>query len=253
MKDISILGCGWLGLPLAKRLLKTGYNVNGTTTTPDKLSALKSFNITPYLLDITADEFPVEFLNSETLIILITSKDISAFKRLIQHIETSSVKHVIYISSTSVYSNCNSVVTEEHPTNDSPLVSIENLFRNSSKFKTTIIRFGGLFGYKRQPGNFIRSHNTIPNPEGYVNLIHQDDCVEILSLFIEKNIQGEIFNACADSHPKRADYYTKEMAKVGRMHPILDKNSSNEYKIISPEKLITYLNFKFKYGDLMAF
>jgi len=252
MLNISILGCGWLGLPLAERLFKEGYNLKGTTTTHDKLSVLKSRNITPYLVDISSSEFPLEFLNSYTLIVLITSKDSDSFKRLIEHVRTSSIKHVIYISSTSVYPSSNTVVTEEHPTTNSPLVNIENLFLNCTEFETTIIRFGGLFGYTRQPGNFIRAHNTIPNPEGFVNLIHQDDCIEILLAIIKNNICGEILNACADSHPKRADFYTKEMAKVGRMHSVLDKDATNQYKIISPKKLITLLDYKFKYGDLIA-
>lgn len=32
MKTISILGCGWLGLPLAKKLVENQWIVNGSTT-----------------------------------------------------------------------------------------------------------------------------------------------------------------------------------------------------------------------------
>jgi UDP-N-acetyl-D-mannosaminuronate dehydrogenase len=32
MKQISILGCGWLGLPLAKALLQKGFSVHGSKT-----------------------------------------------------------------------------------------------------------------------------------------------------------------------------------------------------------------------------
>jgi 3-hydroxyisobutyrate dehydrogenase-like beta-hydroxyacid dehydrogenase len=32
MTKISILGCGWLGFPLAKALLKDGFTVKGSTT-----------------------------------------------------------------------------------------------------------------------------------------------------------------------------------------------------------------------------
>ncbi|MHA7941924.1 NAD(P)-binding domain-containing protein [Formosa sp. 3Alg 14/1] len=253
MQNISILGCGWLGFPLAEALVAKGYSVKGSTTTVAKLTALESANISPYLIHSDNDSIPSEFLNSDILIILITSKDIDAFKRLIAQIETSSIQSVIYISSTSVYPNSNSVVTEESPTNDSPLAQIENLFRHNTSFQSTIIRFGGLFGYHRKPGNFIRSHNTIPNPEGFINLIHQDDCIGILLAIIEQNIWNETFNACADSHPKRADFYIKEMAKVDRLHPILDPESENTYKIISPKKLISVLHYTFKYSNLMEY
>ena len=253
MQNISILGCGWLGLPLAESFLNKGFSVKGTTTTKDKLPKLQSVGITPYLIDIHSESFNSDFLDSDILIILITSKNIDAFKQLIQHIEASRIKHVIFISSTSVYPNTNAVVTEKSPTKDSPLVKIEHLFRKNNTFKSTIIRFGGLFGDQRKPGNFIRSHNTIPNPEGFINLIHLDDCINIIASIIENNIWDDTLNACADSHPKRSEFYTKEMAKVGRLHPILDPESSNAYKIVSPKKLIALLNFSFKYSDLMAY
>ena len=38
-EKISILGCGWLGLPLAKSLLAKGYKIKGSTTSESKLEA----------------------------------------------------------------------------------------------------------------------------------------------------------------------------------------------------------------------
>ena len=54
-KQISIIGCGWLGLPLAKELIKDTYIVKGSTTTTNKLSALKAVNIEPYIIEFTKD------------------------------------------------------------------------------------------------------------------------------------------------------------------------------------------------------
>ena len=42
MTKISILGCGWLGLPLAKALIENGFSVKGSTTSTDKLTALEN-------------------------------------------------------------------------------------------------------------------------------------------------------------------------------------------------------------------
>ncbi len=36
--DNSILGCGWLGKPLAVSLLDEGFNVKGSTTSEEKLT-----------------------------------------------------------------------------------------------------------------------------------------------------------------------------------------------------------------------
>jgi len=36
MTQISILGCGWLGLPLAKAILENEFSVKGSTTSREK-------------------------------------------------------------------------------------------------------------------------------------------------------------------------------------------------------------------------
>lgn len=48
----SIIGCGWLGLPLAERLVAEGYTVKGSTTSVDKLSLLRQKGIDAYLLQL---------------------------------------------------------------------------------------------------------------------------------------------------------------------------------------------------------
>jgi len=50
MTQISILGYGWLGLPLAKVLLENGFSVKGSTTSVEKISVLENSGIQPYLI-----------------------------------------------------------------------------------------------------------------------------------------------------------------------------------------------------------
>ena len=42
MKNVSVLGCGWLGMPLAISLLDEGYSVKGSTTTEKKNIAFRN-------------------------------------------------------------------------------------------------------------------------------------------------------------------------------------------------------------------
>ena len=48
---IGIIGCGWLGLPLAKEFISNNYKVKGSTTTKEKLEILKTEGIEAYLID----------------------------------------------------------------------------------------------------------------------------------------------------------------------------------------------------------
>lgn len=254
MKEkISILGCGWLGKPLAFSLINKGFEVSGSTTSTHKLVELKSNGIVPFLIDINSENNYSQFLNADILIIAITSKNSEAFKNLIEQIEKSQLTKVLFVSSTSVYENSNNIITEETSTKDCPLKTIEYLFTKNNNFKTTIIRFGGLFGYNRIPANFIPSNKKIKNPEGFINFIHRDDCIQIIEEIIFQNCWNTVLNACSDSHPKRRDFYTNENSKLGRKTPLFDENSINEYKIISSEKLKKVLNYNFKYSDLMNY
>lgn len=52
---ISILGCGWFGLALAKKLIGLNYSVKGSTTSQEKLAILQAENIQPFLVNFTAE------------------------------------------------------------------------------------------------------------------------------------------------------------------------------------------------------
>ena len=70
---ISILGCGWLGLPLAEKLIETGYEVKGSTTSENKLDILQSHKIEPFLVTLSEDKITgtiSEFLNESEILII---------------------------------------------------------------------------------------------------------------------------------------------------------------------------------------
>ncbi len=251
-EQISILGCGWLGKPLAISLMKQGFTVKGSTTSEAKLNEFQEIGITPFLISLDYLTHNIAaFLDSEILIVALPSKDIEGFKNVICHIEKSAIKKVIFISSTSVYGNSEELVTEESETLPSALTTIEMLFKNSNHFKTTLIRFAGLFGYNRKPGNFFKDGRKIPNSEGFVNMIHQDDCIQLIEKVIEKNAWNQIFNGCADTHPSRRDFYTKCTLDIGLKLPEFEDVGQAQKKIISNKKSKEILDLNYQYGDLL--
>ncbi|MDP5094176.1 MAG: dTDP-glucose 4,6-dehydratase [Polaribacter sp.] len=251
MQKISILGCGWLGKPLAISLISEGFLVKGSTTSDEKLKVLSSDNIIPFLIDISQEEINKDFLNTEVLIIAITSKSEDDFKRLILNIEQSNIKKVIFISSTSVYPVLNKMMTEDDETDKHPLITIENLFRKNTHFKTTIIRFSGLFGGERHPANWFQNGRKIPQPNGFVNMIHLKDCIAIIEEIIQQDCFGETFNACSNHHPTRKDFYENARKSKNFEPPIFEEDEVLSWKIISSEKLQKTLNYQFLVDDLL--
>lgn len=265
MKTISILGCGWLGLPLAEFLREKGYGVKGSTASLEKLDTIKEKGIDAYYINLTPginSDYNPDFFDSDILIINFPPQrrdDVvkyhkQQFESLINELKKSNVRNIIFISSTSVYPEVNRVVTEDdilEPSKESgkALLAVENMLMDCSDFKTTVLRFAGLIGYDRMPGRFLSGKRGIRNGNSPVNLIHRDDCIEIIVLIIDKNLWGEIFNGCADKHPIRKDYYTEQAKIAGLEPPDFSNSGGNKFKIVSNSKLKQSLKYNFKYSD----
>lgn len=273
-KQISILGCGWLGLPLAKALIENGFSVKGSTTSEDKLSLLETNKIQPYLVSLFENKIEgniTDFLNdSEILIIDIppglrrdtSISFVNKIKLLITEIEKSGVKKIIFISSTSVYSDTFPIqeITEETPTNPDTesgrqLVEVEKLLVKNTHFDSTIIRFGGLIGEDRHPIKYLAGKENVENPDAPINFVHQEDCIGIIEGVIEKKLElnpsdkmqnNQVFNAVAPQHPKRQNYYHKKAKKMNLALPTFAKNSTSKGKIISSKKIESLLSYTFK-------
>ena len=267
-KNISILGCGWLGLPLATALIENNFSVKGSTTSQNKLSLLEENKIQPFLLSLNENEIIGnidDFLSgSEVLIIDIppklrgngTENFVAKIKTLIPFIEKSSISKVLFVSSTSVYADDNSVVTEE--TNPNPnteggkqLLEAEKLLQNNKNFQTTILRFGGLIGEDRHPIKMLTGRENIENPDGAINLIHQKDCIGIILMILrqaqnDKLVWDETFNAVSPFHPTREAYYTQKANELNLALPRFNKEKTSVGKVISSEKLIKTLDYRFQ-------
>lgn len=267
MIKISILGCGWLGLPLAKALLSKGFSVKGSTTSDDKIAIVKNAGIAPFLIALSENKTTgnlTEFLeNSKILIIdvppklrgLGTENFVSKIRNIIPFIEKSSVEKVLFISSTSVYNDGDAFVTEEtiaKPDTESgkQLLETEQLLQNNSHFKTTILRFGGLIGEDRHPIKFLAGRENLDNPDTPVNLIHQEDCIGIILKIIETDSWDETFNAVAPSHPSRKLYYTQKAMDLNLALPKFNSERNSGGKIILSARIETVLNYTFAKPNL---
>ena len=270
MKQISILGCGWLGLPLAKSLIEKGFSINGSTTSVEKIAVLEKVGISPFLVSLSAVEVLEEtknsiekFLkNSEFLIIDIPPKlrgdskenFVAKIQNIIPFIEKSSVEKVIFVSSTSVYADDTSTalsVTElDKPNPDTEsgkqLLETEQLLQSSSNFQTTIVRFGGLIDEDRHPIKFLAGRKNIENPEGPINLIHQIDCIGIIEAIVCNSELFGVFNAVTPFHPTRKEYYTQKAIELNLPLPEFEEGKISFGKTILSDKVTSVLNYEFK-------
>ena len=270
--NISILGCGWLGLPLAKSLLSKSCEVKGSTTSENKLDVLKNAGISPFQIQLGENQIigNIEDFLKETNVLVIdippglrretTASNEMTFvnkvKTLIPFVEKSGVQKVVFVSSTSVYGDNFPIVeiteeTQPNPDTESgkQLVIVETLLQSNPHFKTTVIRFGGLLGDDRHPVKFLAGRTNVENPDAPVNMIQREDCIGIIEKIL-KQVQhdnwGETFNAVAPQHPTRKSYYHKKAEILNLPLPTFAENSESKGKIISSEKVETILGYSFQ-------
>lgn len=263
-ENIGILGCGWLGLPLGNYLYNKGYHVIGTTTREEKLNVLTENNVKASVLELT-DQGPVGdvsvFSDCEIVIINIPprrkSPEVVYYEtKILKFLEAISnyyVKHVLFISSTSVYGQETKNLTEgvrPKPFTESgkQLLRVEDIMVNHAELMNTVIRFGGLIGYDRRPGRFFAGKKNLKNGGSPVNMIHRDDCIEAILNVIEQEKWGYTFNLCSPDHPSKKEFYTKAALALGMIAPEYDDEDPNG-KSISPAKFIKELNYNFKYNN----
>ena len=258
-KNISILGCGWFGLALAKELIKSGDQVKGSTTTPEKLSLLAEEGIQPFLVNFSADQMvtDLEFFDADVLFICIPPKrnspelnDYAQKIASILSVAKNKVSNIILISSTSVYGDGNQIInemSETKPDTDSGKVVLaaEELLKKEMPDHFTIIRFAGLIGPDRNPGRFFAGKTNIPNGLAPVNLIHQTDAVGIAMAIIEKQACGRIYNACSPDHPSRKEFYTTAAKNTGLVVPEFI-SEKKDWKVVESVNVPKYLNYEFQ-------
>ncbi len=265
-KQISIVGSGWLGLPLAQHLQLKGCTIKTSTTSKEKIKSLVAENFGAYCFKLGTEGndliLPNFLKDSEIIIINFPPKrkieDIEdvypkQVQQLLKHI--NSTQKVIFISSTSVYQNTNGVIdetliTKPEKASGKAVLATETILRQQLKERLTILRLSGLIGYERLPGRFLATKTNVANGNAPINVIHRDDCIGLISAIIEQNCWGEIINGCSDEHPLRSLFYTLAAENIGLTPPTFNKSEGETvFKIINNTKSKEILKYSYKHPD----
>jgi|GEM_PF-345201 len=291
--EVSIVGCGWLGFAVAQRLIQLEVRVAGSTTTPKKLAGLRSIGVDSALLrldppaDGDGDESPHH--NSEPLKRLFAAPQmvvtipppafdeaasyVSNLTELVARWTPVGAAHLIFISSTSVYGDANGP-TDESLTPDPTTSSARLMYAaelalgdacRTKQIRLSVIRSAGQIGFGRHPGRFLAGKANVANPDVAVNIIHQSDLAECVAQLIMQTHRPtvnstlaktnvEIYNAAANTHPTRRDFYEAASRTLNLAAPSFAQQDKSQLpgKLIHSEKIRKQLNLKFQFDDLMA-
>ena len=266
-KSVGIIGCGWLGYALAKRLLVEKYQVTVTTQSEDKKTKLLNENIDAELLSLPIND-PESMLLSifthKTLIISITPQIRQGrndypekVAQIIKMAELGEVEKVILLSSTAVYNGLSGLVDEQSilDMNANKVAIITAAEKTAIKFSgtTVILRLAGLVGPERHPGRFLQGKKVLAEPQAFINLIHQEDAVGILMELIEEESIRGTYNAVSATETSKQHYYHAAASALRLPLPEFSFETSMRFgKRINDAKLRDTLKYQFKHDDLIV-
>lgn len=272
--SVGIIGCGWLGTPLAKQLQKNGYAVLATATSDQKCALLAEQNIAAQTLTLPTEQIPLNqhpVFNCQSIVIAITPgfkqgrKDYAdKITQLVSAAKAGDVQQIILLSSTGVYGGLTGVVDE--------VVNIEQtdakahllyqaeqaalIAQASGDVKqVSVLRLAGLVGKNRQPAKFLAGKQGLTNAEYLVHLIHQQDVINIINQFIDTTNYQEysgIFNCVSPTNATRQQFYLDACQHLGLPAPQFSEQQTSASKKIIGNKVTQLLGYQFVYPDLMA-
>lgn len=265
-KAINLLGCGWLGFPLALDLISRGFIVKGSTTSPEKIPVLKASGIDPILVQFDQSHPKpdlTELLDGDILIISIPPgrRNVDGpdnYKRmgetLTSQISGSSISKLIFISSTSVYSDSNSVLTESseispQTTSGKVIAEIEKSLL-ALPIQVIVLRLAGLFGPGRSPGRFFAGKTNVPNGFAPVNMIHQEEVIALINTLIDSDTAKGIYIGSTPSHPTKEEFYTLAARLEKLTEPDFIPEKLN-WKIVESERVEKELGFSYRFPNLL--
>jgi len=236
MRNILILGCGYVGERLGKACVDAGMQVFGATRGERRAGALRQAGIEPVVADSPADipegilqdcdavldSIPLE--RSEGGICASQPHWLPELTRRIPHVRWAG-----YLSATSVYGNVDGAwVDEAWPCKPASKRGIERLKAEGAWLQSDapveVFRLAGIYG----PGRNIiarlkeGAYKAVQwNPPHYSSRIHVDDIVAAIMAAIHTPKPGRVVNLADDEPLPHASYVTELAHMIDAPAPLM--------------------------------
>lgn len=252
MKKLTILGLGWLGLPLAEQMKKEGWHVIGSKRTVSDMS------IECYPLDlnnlIINNELETLLAADAMVIALPPSKTtpenyLLGIQQLVSSAIEKGLKHIIFTSSTSVLPMEAGVFDENAEIEPTSLLAKVEHWLLSLPIHCDIVRLAGLVGKTRHPVFYLAGKQNLSGAEQPVNLVHLEDCVSAISLLLAKPNGQRIFHLCTEQHPTRKAYYGEMAKRFGLADLQFSDENQPLVRVVKADKICRELGFIYRYPN----
>lgn len=267
MKKVAIVGLGWLGMPLALLLNARGWQVTGSKTTQDGVTAARMCGIESYLLRLNpqlschaGDLHALMGVNA--LVITLPARRcgpgelfyLHAVQEIVDAARLHHIPRIVFTSSTGVYGNTQGTLKEcsprrPHTTRGRVLKELEDWLHNLPGTSVDILRLAGLAGPSRHPVRFLAGKSLTGGKNG-VNIVHLQDVIAAIELLLRVPKGGHIYNICAPQHPPRELFYRQKARELRLAMPVfIDAPQVGTGKLIDGNRICRELGFTYQYPD----
>ena len=226
MKNVAIIGCGYVGSEVSRYWQARGFMVTVTTTQSDRISELEK--ISDRVLVIKGDDpegLKTVLQGQETILLSIGAKMReetiyrNTYLKTAQNLadllsEIPEVRQIIYTGVYSIYGDRDGDrVDESFPVSPTSiqgqiLWETENILLSAATEarKICILRLGGIYGRDREIAKIFKrmaGQTLAGKGENISNWIHLEDIVSAIDFSCEKHLGGIYNLVCDEQIPRR--------------------------------------------------
>jgi nucleoside-diphosphate-sugar epimerase len=259
LKDVLIVGCGDIGVRVARRLQQNGGYVSGLARSESSASRLRELGITPLMGNLD-DAASLNVLPSADKLVLYFAPPPgggpfdSRMRNFCQTVDPEKLPaRLVYISTSGVYGDCGGEwVTEETPIKpqtsraqrraDAEATLQE--WAGKHGVPLVILRVTGIYGPGRLPlARIQQGHPILREAESPpTNRIHADDLAAVCVRAAEKAVDGHIFHIfnVSDGRPGTMTQYFNAVSDLLGL-PRLPQIDMQEARQVMNPMMLSYL------------
>jgi nucleoside-diphosphate-sugar epimerase len=263
-----VVGCGYLGLRVARLWRNAGARVCAVTRSADRARALAAEGLDPLVGDVTAPDGLPALPAVDTLFWAVgfdrasgaSYRDVhvGGLGRVLDAIPDTA--RVVFASSTGVWGTDDGGIVDEAtpalPAREAGrvLLEAEDLLHARVGDRGTALRFAGLYGPGRLPrlDDLKAGRPIAADPDSWLNLVHVDDAARIVVAVAAAPHARRLY-VVSDGHPvRRRDWYAHLAARTGSPPPTFDtaaERTRGADKRVDPALLFRDIPLTLTYPD----
>ena len=256
-----VVGCGFLGLRIARFWHDAGDEVYATTR-GQRIDTLAHAGLRPLTLDVTRDPVAGALPAADTVVFAVGRSGASMPDihvkglRAVLDALPASTGRVIYASSTGVYAQDTGEWVDEEsvcePARQGGRACLSGerlLFAHARGHDAVVLRLAGLYGDGRVPrkADVGAGRPIAGSSKAYLNLIHVEDAARAVTMAAHpEQVSGRTYNV-SDGHPStRGDYAALVAASLG-VAPVTFEGGSGLGKRVRNGRAVHELGLRLTY------